>query len=177
MTNPLMNEVAHKRSQKALLQGLLLSMWWWIGLTGIPSLTHAAPNSEELKILNESDHRMMAARKKIISESLDLTPEEAKGFWPVYERYLQELTTLDDRRRNILSDYGENYDNVSDEDAERFLISRMKLRQDRYRIMMEFVPKFERVLPMKKLARYYHIELKIRSFIDAGIEEELPLIR
>jgi hypothetical protein len=172
-----MNEAPSSRSQKARFQGLFLFVWLWLGLIGTPVWTDAAPSSEELKILNESDNRMMAARKKIISESLDLTPEEAKAFWPVYELYLQELTKLDDRRRNILSDYGENYDNVSDEDAERFLISRMKLRQDRYRIMMEFIPKFERVLPMKKLARYYHIELKIRSFIDAGIEEELPLIR
>ena len=171
-----MNEASQGSPQKAL-QGLFRALWLWLILCGVSVESHAAPSSEDLKILNDSDNRMMAARKKIISESLDLTPDEAKGFWPVYELYLQELTKLDDRRRNILSDYGENYDNVSDEDAERFLISRMKLRQDRYRIMMEFVPKFERVLPMKKLARYYHIELKIRSFIDAGIEEELPLIR
>lgn len=172
-----MSEGSEAHPKKARFQGLFGVVCLWLMLTGIPFVLNAAPSVEDLKILSESDNRMMAARKKIISESLELTPEEAKGFWPVYELYLQELTKLDDRRRNILSDYGENYDNVSDEDAERFLISRMKLRQDRYRIMMEFVPKFERVLPMKKLARYYHIELKIRSFIDAGIEEELPLIR
>jgi len=137
----------------------------------------AFASSDEMKELEEADVKMLAEKKRIISDALVLTHSEAKNFWPVFDEYQKALDTLDDRRRAILIDYGENYDNLDDEDAKRFLMGRLKLRVDRYDLMKIYEPKFERVLPMRKLARYYHIELKIRSFIDAGIEEELPLIR
>ncbi len=45
------------------------------------------------------------------------------------------------------------------------------------RLRRAYLHRFEKVVPVKKLARYIQIESKIRAAVEAGIAEELPLIK
>lgn len=72
---------------------------------------------------------------------------------------------------------GENYDNMSEADAQHIIEERIKIEQGRGELLIRTVEKMGKVLSQRELARFVQIELKIKAFIDAGIEEEIPILQ
>lgn len=132
------------------------------------------PDRDPLKALTEQYQR---DRKRLIAENLNLTREEAKRFWPLYEQYERDLFALTERRRALIGEFAENYDAMTDEMAKKLMLDRLQLEIERDRLRKHYLPQFEKVLPVKKLARYYQLESKIRAAVEAGIADELPLIK
>jgi len=120
---------------------------------------------------------MMAYRRKLVSDKLQLKPETAVRFWPIYEKYQKELELVRDKRHAILIKLGENFDNMSDADAAEFVRAKLDLEESRARINRRAILELGKVLTPRELARFVQIEAKIRAFIEAGIEEEIPLIQ
>jgi Spy/CpxP family protein refolding chaperone len=137
------------------------------------SLTAAAEQAADP--LSEATQQYSRDRRRLIADNLHLTATEANRFWPVYEQFEKDLFVLTGKRRAIIARFGENYEFMTDAMAKELMIDRLKLEEELNRLRRTYLPKFEKVLPVKKLARYYQIESKIRSAVEAGIEEELPL--
>jgi hypothetical protein len=120
---------------------------------------------------------MMAYRRKLVSDKLQLKPETAVKFWPIYEKYQRELELVRDKRHALLIKLGENFDNMSDADAAEFVRAKLELEENRARTNRRAILELGKVLTPRELARFVQIEAKIRAFIEAGIEEEIPLIQ
>jgi hypothetical protein len=115
-------------------------------------------------------------RKRLISANLQLTPEESRRFWPLYDRFAAELATWRDRRRLRIGLFGENYDNLSEEEARQFVEDGLALEEQRQRMLRRHLKNVSEVLPAYKLALYSQIEFKIHAFVEAGIAEHIPLL-
>jgi len=135
-----------------------------------------APASQAADPLTDLSDRYHRDRRRLITENLSLTAAEARAFWPLYEEYEHDLEQVTARRRAVIAEFGENFDTMSDAMAKKILVDRLKLEEERGRLRRIYLPRFERILPIKKLARYYQLESKIRAAVEAGIAEELPLI-
>ena len=116
-------------------------------------------------------------RRRLVADNLPLTPSEAQRFWPIYERFQKEMSTILGRRQEIIVKLGENYDNMSDEVARQITVETLELQQTRLKMTSAYLAKFEKVLPARKLARYFQIEGRIRAAVDAEIAERIPLIK
>ena len=116
-------------------------------------------------------------RKRVVSENLNLNEQEARMFWPVYEKYERDLFVIGEKRRLVIAKFGENYESMTDAMAKQIMMDRIILDEEHNQLRRRYLAQFEKVLPMKKVARYYQIERKIRAAIDAGIAQELPLIQ
>ena len=44
-------------------------------------------------------------------------------------------------------------------------------------IITSYVPRFQKVLPPRKVARLYQLENKIRALVDYQLAQEVPLIK
>jgi len=116
-------------------------------------------------------------RRQLIADNLQLTEAEAKGFWPIYQKLEHDMVKLEENRTRIIAEFGENYDQITDAMAKKLLNDRIELEERRAKLWKTYIKKFQHVLPIKKLARYYQIEYKIHAFVDAGIAEEIPLMK
>ena len=58
-----------------------------------------------------------ANRKALIAVNLALTDEEAAKFWPLYERYQTEISTVGDRVAALVEDYITHFRDLSNEKA------------------------------------------------------------
>ena len=134
----------------------------------------AEPDAEPL---NEATEQYSRERKRLISDNLQLTAPEAQRFWPLYEQFEKDLLVLTDKIRAGIAELAENYESMTDAMAKKITIDRLKIDEERDRLRRAYLPKFEKVLPAKKLARYYQIESKIRAAVECGIAQELPLIK
>ncbi len=96
-------------------------------------------------------------------------------FWPLYREFHAERAELIDRRIQLLTDFRDNFDMLSDEKAKELLDNYFKLRKDTTNLQEKFAKKFREVLSDKKTLRYFQIENKMDTIIDYGLVQVTPL--
>jgi hypothetical protein len=116
-------------------------------------------------------------RQAIVTQAMDLTPEEMEGFWPLYREYRLEAAKIGDRIVALIQRYAANYENLSDPTADKLVTDFVKVEQARARLKATYLPKFKKVLPAKKVARFYQVENKLDILILAEMAEQIPLAR
>jgi len=123
--------------------------------------------------------KVRADKKLLVAANLGLTEQEAAGFWPVYESYQKEIQALNERTRQAIQSYASAYNEgaVADDVAKKLLEEALAIEASELELRRSYVPKFEKVLPSAKVARYYQIENKVRAAIKYELAEGIPLVR
>jgi hypothetical protein len=121
--------------------------------------------------------KIRADKKLLIAENLPLTESEAKGFWPVYESYQKEMSTLNDRMIKLIKDYATNYQTMSDQTAKRLMDEYLAIEAARLKLRQAYLPRFRKVLREKQVARYYQLENKVQAAVSYELAAEIPLVK
>lgn len=119
--------------------------------------------------------KLKADKKLVVGEAMGMTEKESAAFWPVYDLYQKDIAALNDRTMTLLKDYVHNYGDMTDASAKGMVDSFLKIEKDRISLMQSYRPKFQKVLPEVKVARYYQIENKIRAVVNYELASEIPL--
>jgi len=130
--------------------------------------------ADNMDILRQS---IQADKKLLVAENMQLTEGEAKAFWPVYESYQNEFFLLKTRSIMLIKDFAGAYDKMTDKDAKKFLDEYLTIEGLRLKVRQAYLPKFRKVLPEKKVARYYQIENKIHAVLSYELAKEIPLVK
>ena len=132
-------------------------------------------SADNMQILRE---KIKADKKLLVATNMELTESEAKGFWPVYEQYQQELVNFNQRIGKLIESYAAAYrtNSMTDEAAKRIIADFVAIEKGEAAVKAYFVPKLSQVLPPKKVARYLQIENKIRAALKYELADEIPLI-
>lgn len=107
--------------------------------------------------------RVEAFKIAFLTRELELTPEEAKVFWPVYGVYQDERKAL---RKDAKLDRVEarlNFEEMSDKEVEEALNGFMDNKQAEIDLTRKYVAEFKKVLPIRKVAKLYHAETQFKS--------------
>jgi hypothetical protein len=121
--------------------------------------------------------KMRADKKLLVAENMQLTEAEAKSFWPVYERYQDELFLIRARTLKMLSDYADAYDKLTNPVAKKLLDEYMNIATLRLKLDQVYLPKYRKILPDTKVARYYQLENKIQIALMYEIAQAVPLAK
>jgi len=121
--------------------------------------------------------KIKADKKLLVAENMRLTETEAKAFWPVYERYQDELFLLRTRTLRLIKEYGDAYETMTNKTAKKLLDELMTIETLRPELRKAYLPKFRKVLPDVKVVRYYQIENKIQAAFDYELGSRIPLIK
>lgn len=130
--------------------------------------------SDNMQILNE---KIKADKKFLVAENMQLTEAEARKFWPVYEDYQNELYILRVRSLKLIEAYAENYGAMTNEVAKKLLDEYLTIERLRQKVREAYLPKFRKVLPEMKVARYYQIENKISAVLNYELANQIPLVK
>ena len=163
----------------ALVLGLLAGRFGPSAVGSQEAAPKAAPVQEggylnSYIALLRSDLR--AKKTGIIAESLLLTEKEAGDFWPIYKRYESDLTKHYDARLQLIKDYTNNYDKMSDAKAREFSERAFALEEQRVRLKRDYFKQLGKVLPGRTLARFFMLERRIDLLVDIKIASEIPII-
>jgi hypothetical protein len=102
--------------------------------------------------------KVEAMRIAFITQKLDLTPDEAQKFWPVYNEFQKKRDELHKSRRQDIKGAKENIDSLSDKQVEALVDGEMAFRQKNLDLEKEYHSKFKSVLPIRKVAKLYRAE-------------------
>lgn len=139
----------------------------------VPSMAQEKP-ADNMQLVRE---KIQTDKKLFIAQNVNLTESEAKVFWPVYEDYQKELDKLVDKTVKLIDNYAANYQTMTEEAAKGLINGYLAIETERVTLMKSFLPKFRKVLPEKKVARYYQLENKIDAVVNYGLAKQIPLVQ
>ena len=125
-----------------------------------------------MQILRE---KVRADKKLFVVANMELTEPEGRAFWPVYEKYQDELFLLRTRTAKLIMDYADAFEKLSDATARKLLDESITIEALGVELRKAYLPKFRQVLPEKKVARYYQIENKIHAALYYDLATQIPL--
>ncbi len=115
-------------------------------------------------------------KRRIVEVNMQLSGKEADEFWPIYDRYDEDMSKLNFERSSILGFYADNYRTLSDKQA-RDLIRRMNY-VDRRKLSIDekYAREMAKVLPVKTVLRFFQIERQVDRLVALKITSEIPLV-
>ena len=130
--------------------------------------------ADNMQILQE---KIKADKKLVVAQNMGLTESEAKAFWPVYDQYQNDLAAINQRMVSLIESYAADYQSMTDEKAKKLTHEFVAIGKAEAGLNESYVPKLNKVLPPKKVARYLQIENKIRAVIKYSLAGEIPLVQ
>jgi len=106
--------------------------------------------------------RYRTEKISFLTTNLDLTPEEAQKFWPVYNQMEKEKSEAQMKRRELehkLRDEGESLSDKKIIQLTRDFVGTMKEEGD---IDIRYYEEFLKILPPKKVLKLYNAEGEFR---------------
>jgi Spy/CpxP family protein refolding chaperone len=137
-----------------------------------------APTAANPAMLSSAElrARIQSDKKGIIQRNLPLTEKEAKDFWPIYDKYEQELAGPQAVINRSIIDYVNAGTNITDANAKRIVDQILKAQVNEAKIRQTQFAKVSKVLPAAKAARFIQLENKMRSVILYETASAIPLV-
>ena len=106
------------------------------------------------------------------TENLDLTPQEAEKFWPLYNEY-QKIKGELYRSKGLRSrGFAQKMDEISEKEAEEIIDKHMEVKKNELTLDIKFHEDLKKVLPAKKVMKVYITEVQFREYMLKHIREE-----
>jgi predicted Zn-dependent peptidase len=115
--------------------------------------------------------------KEVVAENMELTPEQAEIFWPLYDEYMAEVALLGDQEVKLTEEYMLNFYLMEEETAGNLLEKVLNLERDKQSLKSEYIRKMKKVLPAKVVGKFYQIERRLSILIDAEKVSRIPLLK
>ena len=141
------------------------------GATPAPSASPANPPSQ--KQLDLAAAR--AGRKAIFGQNMNLTGDQPKTFWPLFDAYEKRMDRIDDRHVREIKDFAKNYQNLSEGAAKAKLDEVIAIAQARLDVQTAYVPKFRAILTQVQTTRFFQIDNKLHALVQCQIAQMVPL--
>ena len=117
----------------------------------------AQPRSQGQREQPRGQKKIEALKVAYLTKQLGLTTREGEQFWPVYNRYQQEVEHLNERKRQGRLSRAE-LKSASNQDVQEALDEDFAYQQQALKIKEKYRKEFEKVLPPKKVLQFYRAE-------------------
>lgn len=114
--------------------------------------------------------------KTIIIENMVFTDEEAEVFWPIFNEYMIKKNANLDKNMNILKDYAEHYDDLTDEKIEGLVKEVQSQRSARLKNRNAYYKSLKKALGVRKAAKLFQIDGQINTLFDFQLASQIPII-
>jgi ABC-type phosphate transport system substrate-binding protein len=114
---------------------------------------------------DDQREKIEAQKATFINEQLQLTPEEAQKFWPLYNQYNNSKGELTEAFFKDIRRFRPNDDAMTDKDASELADNYIRHAQKMLDIQKEYHQKFKEVLPPKKLLKLYNVEREFQRML------------
>ena len=115
-------------------------------------------------------------KTEMLGEVMQLSAADAAKFWPIYEKYDEELAKLNDQRVANIQEYAKNYDQMTDQKADELIQKAMSYRKQRSELLAKYYGQVKQALGGVTAARFVQVEDQLLLIIDLQIDSSLPVV-
>lgn len=144
-----------------------------LGLSTLPLAAFSQPgiSNDEQMVLRQIE----TDQRAVYAINMDLTDDESRAFWPIYDEYEAAMKKVIRQRVTLLNQYADRYRTLSEADAADMLSKIWQVEYQALRIRETFAKKMQKVLPDSKALRYVQIQARIDNVLLGGLMERVPL--
>jgi hypothetical protein len=139
-----------------------------------PASDAPAVSDQDLDLFRKD---VRSVKKQIVALNMDLTDNEAVKFWPVYDKYTAELTSLYDRKYELLQRYAANYGTLTSEQADNYVTGRAEVEEAIMKLRMKYYPLFRQVLSGTSAALFVQMDWRLGLIMELQLVSQTPLIQ
>lgn len=116
-------------------------------------------------------------KKQMITEHMKLTEAEAPLFWPVYDKYEAERKVLGKQRMELIIDYANNYNKMTNEKATELVNATIGNHEAFSKLQKKAFKEMSKAITGLRAAQFIQFENFLETEIRSEISEQLPFIR
>jgi hypothetical protein len=131
-----------------------------------------SPVDQDIQLLRKN---LRSQEKQIVAANINLTDSDAQKFWPLYDRFASDLSTIYDRKIALVNEYMETYQTMTGDQAEDYIRRRAAVEEDVMQLRLKYVPAFRRVLSGRQAALFFQIEWRLDLMINLQLAQ-IPMI-
>jgi Spy/CpxP family protein refolding chaperone len=109
--------------------------------------------------------KIEAMRIAFITQRLNLTPEEAQQFWPVFNQFSEKMQQIKGSKMDA------QLDEMSDADAEKMILNEFDKESRELELKKEYYQKFKKTLSVRKIAKLYKAERDFKNELVKYLKE------
>ena len=136
----------------------------------------ATPNAQNvdayIKLLRKD---VRSQKSEVMSEVMQLDPDQAAKFWPIYRDYDAELAKVNDLRVANIKEYAASYNQLTDAKADELIHNSMNYQKQRSDLLAKYYEIMKQQLGGVTAARFAQVEYQLLLIIDLQILSELPI--
>ena len=131
-------------------------------------------SSQDLDLLRKD---LRSQRKQLIAANLKLTDTEATKFWPVYEQYVSELISINDKKFGLIQDYADNWGKLTDDQSLLFIRQWLDADIATAQLRQKYVAIVSKVLDGRKSATFFQLDRRIAMMMEMQVSSQMPLVQ
>jgi Spy/CpxP family protein refolding chaperone len=137
------------------------------------STIYAQPNKDEINYIQST---WGMEKRDIVKKHMDLSDEESKEFWEVYEKYEVSRKTLGEERIKTIADYANNVVEITDEKAEELVLKMLSNQTKLLELESTTYYQMREVISPIKATQFIQLENYLDTVLRMKIMEQLPLV-
>lgn len=153
---------------KKLLSALVFAN---VAFVAAPAMAQPAAETQSAALLA----KVQADKRSVVEKSMNLTAEEGKKFWPLYEKFQRELAGPQKEYTRAVLDYVAAEKTMTDANAKRLAQQVLAAQVAESKLHERHFKEALKVLPGVKAARYMQIENKIQAVQRYESAKVIPL--
>jgi ferritin len=109
--------------------------------------------------------RLHDQKVEFFTKRLNLTRDESKEFWPVYNDYQSRKNLIAQERKNTIKYFTENSENIRDKESAELLNKYVNYQKRETKLLEDYTNKFREFLPEKKVVQVFILEVQFRQWL------------
>lgn len=111
--------------------------------------------------------RVEAYKTKFLTEQLDLSPEEAQKFWPVYNEYNKQLQGLFKNRMENMNrrELRDKWEELDDAQLEAAVLQELENQKKIAELKLAYFDKFKEAVGARKAATFFKAEMEFHRHL------------
>lgn len=111
--------------------------------------------------------KIEAYKIAFFTEKLQLTPEESRQFWPVYNQFENEQESL----KNRYKVEGRKIELMSDTEVDDFINRQIEMEEQTVKLRRDYIRRFKEILPIRKVAMLQRIDTEFKRALLEEIKQ------
>jgi hypothetical protein len=110
--------------------------------------------------------RIEALKVGFFTKQLELSPDEAKAFWPLFDEYSKTVIKHRKEKKESMEQIAEKgMENMTDEELNTLIDSRIRQAEETVQARSAFFREVRKVLPPRKVIKFYKAEEQFNKML------------
>ena len=119
----------------------------------------------------DPEKALKAEKVTFLTNKLQLTADEAKVFWPIYDEYWERKIAIQNERRKFVEEFAKDVDKLSEADIINYTNRYVNSSKQETELLAEFNTRLKTILPPKKIMLLYQANYDFNHYLLKKVKE------